>query len=132
MGYTPFKVLKCKIHMENLAKIIYQSLGPGYSESMYHRAFEVLLRKDGIQYETERIVPIVFEGHTIGNLRIDLIVEGTIIVELKAIAKLNEAAKIQAKNYLKLTGLPKAILINFPQSLTPGLQPEILAFEQIQ
>jgi GxxExxY protein len=132
MGYTSFKVLKCKVNMEELAKIIYQSLGPGYSESMYHRAFEVLLRKEGIQYETERIVPIVFEGHTIGNLRIDLIVEGTIIVELKAIAKLNEAAKIQAKNYLKLTGLPKAILINFPQSLTPGLQPEILAFEQTQ
>ena len=118
--------------MDKLAKIVYKSLGPGYSESMYHRAFEVLLRKEGMQYETERIVPIVFEGHTIGNLRIDLIVEGTIIVELKAIAKLNEAAKIQAKNYLKLTGLPKAILINFPQSLTPDLQPEILAFEQPQ
>ena len=116
--------------MNEFANQIYESLGPGYSESVYHRAFEVLLRREGIQYETERIVPIVFEGHTIGNLRIDLIVDGTIIVELKAIAKLNEAAKIQAKNYLKLTGLPKAVLINFPQSLNPGLQPEILAFEQ--
>jgi len=130
MGHFTVKVLRRGVTMNELAVKIYESLGPGYSESMYHRAFEVLLRQQGIQYETERIVPIVFEGHTIGNLRIDLIVDGTVIVELKAIAKLNDAAKIQAKNYLKLTGLPKAILINFPQSLTPGLHPEILAFEQ--
>ena len=112
--------------MQEIANKIYASLGPGYSESVYHRAFEVLLRKDGIPYETERIVPIVFEGHTIGNLRIDLIVNGTCIVELKAIAKLNEAAKIQTRNYMKLTGLTKAFLINFPLN---GNQPEILAFE---
>jgi GxxExxY protein len=115
--------------MKELAIIIYKSLGAGYSESMYHRAFEVLLRIRGIPYETERIVPIVFEGHTIGNLRIDLIVNGETIVELKAIAKLNDAAKIQARNYMKLTGLKKAMLVNFPQSLNADLQPEILVFE---
>ena len=112
--------------MEEIAKHIYDSLGPGYSESVYHRAFEVVLRKKGIYYETERIVPIVFEEHTIGNLRIDLIVNGTCIIELKAIAKLNESAKIQTRNYLKLTGLTKAFLINFPLN---GNHPEILAFE---
>ena len=117
------------IRMKELATIIYKSLGAGYSESMYHRAFEVLLRIRGIPYETERIVPIVFEGHTIGNLRIDLIVNGETIVELKAIAKLNDAAKIQVHNYMKLTGLKKAVLVNFPQTLTAGLQPEILVFE---
>jgi GxxExxY protein len=106
-----------------MALKIYENLGPGYSESVYHRAFEVLLRKNGVPYETERIVPIVFEGHTIGNLRVDLIVNGTCIVELKAIAKLNESAKIQTKNYMRLTGLTNALLVNFP----PG-GPEILQF----
>ena len=115
--------------MEEIANKIYRSLGAGYSECVYHRAFEVSLRALGIPYETERIVPIVFEGHTIGNLRIDLIVDGKIIVELKAIAKLNDAAKIQTRNYMKLTGLTRAFLVNFPQTLSVDHQPEILVFE---
>ena len=115
--------------MEEIANKIYRSLGAGYSECVYHRAFEVSLRALGIPYETERIVPIVFEGHTIGNLRIDLIVNGETIIELKAIAKLNDAAKIQILNYMKLTGLTRAFLVNFPQTLSAGHQPEILVFE---
>jgi len=95
---------------------------------VYHRAFEVLLRQGGAPYETERIVPIVIENHTIGNLRIDLLVDGRCIVELKAIAKLNDAAKIQTRNYLKLTGLTEALLINFPQVLAGSPHPEILQF----
>jgi len=113
--------------MDTLASKIYETLGPGYNECVYHRAFEVLLRQEGIPYETERIVPIVFEGHTIGNLRIDLIVENKCIVELKAIAKLNDATRIQTKNYLKLTGLKEALLINFPQTSCQS-SPEILRF----
>jgi GxxExxY protein len=115
--------------MEEFAQKIYSELGPGFSESVYHRAFEVLLRKEGIPYETERIVPIMFQGHIIGNLRIDLLVDNTFIVELKAVAKINEAARIQAKNYLKLTGLSKAVIINFPQSLNQS-SPEIAVIEQ--
>ena len=111
--------------MKEIAKKIYETLGPGYSECVYHRAFEVMLRMRGVPYETERIVPIVFEGHTIGNLRVDLIVGGTCIVELKAISKLNEAAKIQTRNYLKLTGLTEAFLINFSPI---GGEPEIIIF----
>ena len=119
--------MKLQCLLIDAANKIYESLGPGYSESVYHRAFEVLLRKEGIPYETERIVPIVFEEHTIGNLRIDLIVDGICIVELKAIAKLNDAARIQTKNYLKLTGLTDAFLINFPQVLSFP-HPEIVQF----
>ena len=111
-----------------MSRKIYETLGPGYSESVYHRAFEVLLRTNIVPYETERIVPIVFEGHTIGNHRIDLIVNGSCIVELKATAsKLNDSAKIQTKNYMKLTGLTNALLVNFPQGLGSS-HPEILRF----
>ena len=52
---------------------IYTILGPGFSERVYHNAIEVLLRENGISYETERIIPITFKGHTIGNLRADII-----------------------------------------------------------
>jgi GxxExxY protein len=115
--------------MEEMAKRVYETLGPGYSECVYHRAFEVLLRNSGTPYETERIVPIVFDDHTIGNLRIDLIIDGIIIIELKAIAKLTDANKTQVKNYMKLTGLTKAYLINFPQ-ISGATLPEILTFAQ--
>ena len=102
--------------MESIATHVYNELGIGYSEAVYHRAFEVMLRKNGIQYETERIVPIVFEGHVIGNVRCDLIV-GDTIVELKSISKLRDQEKQQITNYLKLTGMKKGLLINFGPSL---------------
>lgn len=100
--------------MEEYARHIYRTLGSGYSERVYHNAMEVLLRKNGVAYESERIVPIEFEGHVIGNLRADLIVDGTVI-ELKAVKSLNECMKSQTANYLKLTGHKKSLLINFPQ-----------------
>ena len=96
-----------------LAREVY-TLGGGYSERVYHNAMEVLLRKSGIPYETERIVPITFRGHIIGNLRADIIVNNEIVLEFKTIKTLNDQAEVQARNYLSLTGLKKAYLINFP------------------
>jgi len=110
-----------------IANTIYENVGPGYSESVYHRAFEVYLRKYNIPYETERILPIVLEGHTIGSLRADLIVDNSYIIELKAVSKLSESAKIQTKNYIKLTGISNALLINFPHD-SDVLVPHILKF----
>lgn len=102
------------MNIQEFAKEIYEKLGSGYSESVYHNAFEVLLRKNGIQYETERIVPIPFEGHVIGNLRSDLIIGGDLVVELKSARNINDVMRVQLQNYLKLTGISKGILINFP------------------
>ena len=96
-----------------IAEHVYSSLGPGHSESVYHNAMEVGLRTHGIPYETERIIPIEYFGHVIGNLRADLIIDKTMIVELKSVRSLNDAARIQAQQYMKLLGLPQAILINF-------------------
>ena len=101
--------------IKTLAQKVYQTLGSGFSERVYHNAMEVLLRAEGIPYETERIVPIVFEGHTIGNMRADLIVEKTVIVELKATKSITPAMTTQAQKYLQLLGLSQALLVNFPQ-----------------
>jgi len=100
-----------KIH--EFVKTIYDTLGPGYNECVYHKAMEVLLRKHGVQYESERIVPIVFDGHTIGNVRSDIIVEGRLVLEFKSIRNLTDAAALQTRNYLHLTGLTLGYLINF-------------------
>ena len=105
--------------LRTLAVEIFEELGPGYSERVYHNAFEVLLRQNAIQYETERIVPIEFRNHTIGNVRADLIVNGSIVVELKSAKTLNQTMRTQLLNYLKLTGYASGILVNFP--LPPAL-----------
>ena len=96
-----------------LAKEVY-TLGGGFSECVYHTAMEVLLRRLGVPYESERIVPIVFQGHVIGNLRADIILDNEIVLEFKTIKTLNDQTEMQARNYLSLTGLKTAYLINFP------------------
>ena len=101
------------MYVREWAQTVYDALGPGYNECVYHKAMEVLLRKQGVQYESERIVPIVFEGHTIGNVRSDIIVDGEVVLEFKSVGALTDAAALQTHNYLRLTGLSLGYLINF-------------------
>ena len=91
---------------------VFSVLGPGYTECVYHNAFLVLLRKHSIPYETERIIPIVFEGHTIGNARADIIVDNSFVIELKA-TKVSNGAEQQITRYMKLLGLKKGLIMNF-------------------
>ena len=109
-----------------LAGDIWNSLGPGYSESVYHRAFEVALRDHDIPYETERIVPVFYRGQNVGHVRADLIIDHRFVIELKSVSRLNETYRIQTRNYLDLLGLKHGYLINFPDKLGP------LEFEHIQ
>jgi GxxExxY protein len=115
--------------MENclyrIAEDIWSSLGPGYSESVYHCAFEVALRAQEIPYETERIVPVFYQCQNVGHVRADLIIDRRIVIELKSVSKLNETYRIQTRNYLRLLGLSVGYLINFPDKLGP------LEFERI-
>jgi GxxExxY protein len=100
--------------LKNISTKIFEKLGPGYSERVYHNAFEVELRLRGIPYETEKILPVIYEGHTVGNLRADLIVDGRTIVELKSTTKLKDEFRNQVRNYIRLTGLESGYLVNFP------------------
>lgn len=101
--------------IRDICNKVYTTLGPGHAECVYHRATEVSLRDMNIPYQTEVNVPIVYEKHTIGNFRVDLIVNHQIIVELKAIRSLNGDCKLQARNYMRFTGIQNALLVNFPQ-----------------
>lgn len=100
--------------LHEIARDIWQSLGPGYSESVYHCAFEVALRNRLINYETERIIPVFYDGQNVGNVRADLIIDRKVVVELKSVSKLNEQYRIQTRNYLNLLDLSQGYLINFP------------------
>ena len=110
------------------ARQIWNELGPGFSERMYHNAMEVCLRKSYLAYETERIMTVSFDGHVLGNLRADLIVEKYLIVELKSVKALKDEHRTQVKMYLKLLDLESAILINFPCGL--AAEPEIEFIEK--
>ena len=108
--------------IQQYAAHVYKVLGPGYSERVYHNAMEVVLRKNRVHYETERIVPIVFEEHTIGNLRADLILDNKTVLELKSVKTVNDVMITQAQNYLRLTGFSEGYLINFPPTLNTELE----------
>ena len=105
-----------KDHIKSLAGRVWRTLGPGFSERVYHNAMEVGLRQLNIPYQTERIVPIVFDGHAIGNIRADLVVDSHNIVELKSVRSLKDEHRVQTRMYMKLLGLSDGILVNFPNS----------------
>ena len=98
------------------AHSVFDTIGPGHSEAVYHRALEVALRLAGIQYETERILPIVFRGHVVGNFRCDIVLDD-LVIELKAVSRLGQREELQAVNYLKFSGKPRALLLNFGSTL---------------
>ena len=107
-----------------IATRVWQSLGPGFSERVYHNAMEVGLRKSSIPYQTERIVPIMFDEHAIGNIRADLVVESRIIVELKSVKALKDEHRVQTRMYMRLMGVPEGMLINFPNAGSGDLEVE--------
>jgi GxxExxY protein len=115
--------------LQEIARDIWASLGPGYSESVYHCAFEVALRNRLINYETERIIPVFYDGQNVGNVRADLIIDRKVVVELKSVSKLNEQYRIQTRNYLKLLNLETGYLINFPDK-TGSLEFETIIREK--
>jgi GxxExxY protein len=104
--------------INELAEEVFSILKSGLTERVYHNAMEVQLRERGIPYETERIIPITFKEHVVGFVRADLLVNKTIVVELKSVAKLKQEHVDQCGRYMKLLGYPEGIVINFPDSGT--------------
>ena len=102
--------------LTTIAHDIYNTLGPGYNEVIYHRAMEVALRLSGIHYESEVITPIFYKGACIGHGRVDLKLEN-IIIELKAINVLNNDAITQTRNYMNQHSKIIGLIINFGQTV---------------
>ena len=92
---------------------VHTELGPGFLESLYEEALSVELRLLGIQFERQKPVPIFYRGQPIGEHRVDLLVAGVLIVELKATAALEKVHFAILRSYLKALGLSHALLFNF-------------------
>jgi GxxExxY protein len=92
---------------------VHRLLGPGLLESIYEEALCVEFELRGIPFVRQAEVEVVYKGRSIKGQRIDLLVAGEVVVELKSVATLPEVAKAQVLSYLKATGLKRGLLINF-------------------
>lgn len=102
---------------------VHRHLGPGLLESIYEEALCLEFQLQGIPFQRQVPVDVIYKGHIIKGQQIDLLVENQVVVELKAVTRLPEVAKAQVLSYLKATGLKRGLLINFGMSrLIDGVQ----------
>ena len=94
---------------------VHQTLGAGFVEGVYRRALSIELRKHGLEIQAERDIRVFYDGHEVGRHRLDFLVEGQVIVELKTVEALSKAHYAQVRSYLKATGLQVALLVNFAE-----------------
>ena len=93
---------------------VYKNLGPGLLESVYEEALTYEMQKRGLKVERQKEVPIHYDGHILHTqLRLDLLVEGRIVVELKSVKEMQDVFWKQTRTYLRLLGLKVGILVNF-------------------
>lgn len=95
------------------AKRIRRQLGPGFLEKVYKNAMVVELRQLNLNFETEKLIQVLYDGIVVGEYRTDIIVEGKLILELKATQDLSIANEVQLVNYLTSTQIDDGLLINF-------------------
>jgi len=104
---------------------VYNELGHGFLESVYERAFEIALTAKGINVLRQIQVPVSFRGQSVGDFVADMLVERSVLLELKAARTLDAAHEAQLLNYLRATEIEVGLLFNF------GIKPEFrrLAFD---
>lgn len=115
------KVIGCAIQ-------VHRNLGPGLLESAYQRCLLLELRKQGLAVETEVPMPVNYKGEVLDcGYRADMLVEKSLILELKAVEEILPIHQAQILTYMKLSGIHIGLLINFHQTrLIDGLKRFIL------
>ena len=102
---------------------VHRALGPGFLERIYRRAMYIELEAHHLAYEAERPVKVVYRGIDLPGQRVDLIVEGLVLVELKSVMHIDQIHCAQVLSYMKTAGLRAGLLINFrAPTLRQGLR----------
>lgn len=101
--------------IRKLADEVYQELGAGHLESVYHKAMEVQLRLAHLPYETERVMDLKFKDHFVGVVRADIILAKECVLEFKISGKMDDAVQ-QARQYMKLQGIAYGFVVMFPKT----------------
>lgn len=92
---------------------VHRHLGNGFQEVVYQRALAIELKIQNIEFVREMEMPLSYKGHDIGTRRVDFFIEGKIMLEMKAVAQLEDVHLAQAINYLEAYGMEIGLLINF-------------------
>ncbi len=98
------------------AYLVYNELGFGFLESIYEKCLMIELRKKGIKAESQAAIVVRYDDEVVGAFTADIVVEGTIIVELKSVRRMALSHEIQLVNYLVATGRDVGLLLNFGQN----------------
>lgn len=93
--------------------IVYNKLGFGFLESVYEKSLRIELEAAGFKVECQKPINVYYNEEIVGEYFADIIVEDSVIVELKACRELQEAHSVQLKNYLKATDIEVGLLFNF-------------------
>jgi len=112
------------VHM--LARQVFETLGPGYSETIYHKALSQDLVMRLVSHEMERVIPVTYHNMQIGVVRADIVIQNKMVVELKAVAKITPAHLQQAQRYAKLLSLSEVMVINFPATSNMNVEVHVL------
>ena len=92
---------------------VHRALGPGFLESIYEAALCIELDFRGIRYERQKLVPLRYRDRPVGEHRLDLLVEGVLVVELKAVKALEDIFFATTRSYLKAVGVEDGLILNF-------------------
>jgi GxxExxY protein len=103
------KIIGCAYKVSN-------TLGSGFLEKVYENALALEIHKTGLKVEQQYSLKVFYDGVVVGEYAADLLVENKVLIELKAVKDLDEIHAAQSMNYLKATGLPICLLINFGKS----------------
>ena len=103
-----------KYQVRGAAMEVYRHFGPGLLESVYEKAMVRELQLRGLEVASQVNIPILYKGTPVGDdLRMDLLVENELIVELKSVEEIKDVFYKQLRTYLKLMGKTEGLLINF-------------------
>lgn len=92
---------------------VYNELGSGFLESVYENALKIVLISEGLEVEQQKAIPVHFRNVTVGDFKADLLVNNSVILELKAVSHIKKEHIAQLINYLKATDIKIGLLLNF-------------------
>lgn len=107
------------LHEEITKKIIksyfkvYNTLGYGFLEKVYENAIAIELRKNGLEVKSQQLIKVLYESEIVGEYFADIVVNGVVVIELKAVKEISEVHECQLVNYLRATNIELGLLLNF-------------------
>ncbi len=104
------QIIKCAFEVHNI-------LGIGFLEKVYENALVIELYKNGLKTDIQKPISVNYKNENVGEYLADIVVEGKVIIEIKAVEKIIDIHELQLKNYLKATKIEIGLLINFGRSL---------------